>query len=131
MQFTAGEAQPSSVPTITNTSWSNGVLMLHPANAKIFFNAAGSGLGFSWGIVGGSGSAGGSGSTSAGTLDLTSILSFGSTYSSNIRFSLTDSAYTITDPNAPANSYQQQSTYSALRAVDVGFTMVTPVVAIN
>jgi hypothetical protein len=124
VQFNGG-AIPSVYPQIINSQWVDGALWLHPSDARVFYTAA-SGVGFSWGVVGGSGSGGGSSSGASGLLDLTGMLNFGQTLSAEFRFNITESASSITDPNAPNNAYQKESTYSALKRSVVRFTIKTP-----
>ncbi len=120
-----GGAIPSAYPQVTNSQWIDGALQLHPADARIFYTAA-SGVGFSWGVVHSSGSGGGSSSGASGLLDLTGRVNFGQTLSVELRFNSTESASSITDPNAPSNAYQKESTYSALKRSVVRFTVKTP-----
>jgi hypothetical protein len=124
VQFTGGEI-PVAYPQISNSDWSETALWVHPSDARIFYTSA-SGVGFSWGIVGSNGSGGGSGSGAPGLLDLTGMLRFGQTLSAEFRFGRTDSAYTVTDPNAGEHEYQRESTYSALKLSVVQFTLRTP-----
>ncbi len=124
VQFTGG-AIPVAYPQITNSDWRDGVLWVQPSDARIFYTSA-SGVGFSWGLVGGGGSGGGSGSGAPGLLDLTGRLGFGQTYTGEFRFSRTESAYTVSDSNAGTNDYQKESTYSALKQSVVQFTLKTP-----
>lgn len=124
VQFTGG-AIPFQYPQITNSDWHDGALWVNPSDARISYTTA-SGVGFSWGIVAGGGSAGGSGSGAPGLLDLTGILAFGQTYTAEFRFGRTESAYAVTDNNAGVNDYQRNSTYSAVKLSVVQFMLKTP-----
>jgi hypothetical protein len=121
---------PYAYPQVTNSQWSDGALWLHPSEARIFYTAA-SGVGFSWGVVSSSGSGGGSSSGASGLLDLTGMMNFGQTFSAELRFNATESASSITDPNAPSNAYQKESTFSAIRRSVVRFTIKTPLAPAN
>lgn len=124
VEFALGQNFPVPVPGIANLDWLGGKLQLHPAQAQIFYNAA-SGVSFQWGLVTNGGSGGGSSSNAPGLLDLTGFVTFDQEYQGAFRFAVTESAYTVEDQNAPTNSYQRQSTYSALRGNEVRFTLQT------
>jgi len=119
--FTGG-AFPSYYPEITNATWTEGVLQLHPANAIIHYTTTGN-LSFQWNLVGGGGSGGGSGSSAPGVLDLTSYLRFGQTYSGSLRLVTKESESIVEDLNAGPNAYHRSSTYSAFKATEVRFSI--------
>ena len=124
VQFIGG-AIPLQYPQITNSDWRDRALWVNPSDGRISYTTA-SGVGFSWEIVAGGGSAGGSGSGAPGLLDLTGILAFGQTYTTEFRFGRTESGYTVTDSNAGVNDYQRASTYSAVKLSVVQFILKTP-----
>ncbi|HEY5895666.1 MAG TPA: PEP-CTERM sorting domain-containing protein [Chthoniobacterales bacterium] len=130
VKLTGANSIPSSAPVITNTTWTSGTLILQPSAAQIFYTSA-SGVGFSWGLVGGGGSGGGAGSQAPGTLNLTGLLRFGQSFSVELRFYVVDDHVTIIDPNAPANAYQKESTYSTILQTVVRFNLQTTIAPAN
>jgi len=115
--FTDSTDLPPSPPSITNTTWNSGTLLLQPGSAVINYQNYPGAL-MTWEVVAKNGSAGGGG-TSIGSLNLTGLLQPGQTYQAQLRFIRPDSSVTINDRGA-------NYTYSTLLATIVQFTITTP-----
>jgi hypothetical protein len=98
--FSGSVDMPTVAPSILRGDWKAGALVLDPSSAVVSYKKI-PGVTFTWELVGGGTSAGGSSGTANGKLDLTGFLQPGCTYQAQMRFVKTDSSVTAGDPTRP------------------------------